>query len=80
MFARTFRSGLLLLVLATMPLLMLMGCAGHRAEPALTVRPQISQCPALPVPPAELMKRPAQLDFLSPSAGTPQVRPSSSMR
>ena len=48
----------------------LSGCAkSYEPEPVLPVRAEVSQCPAFPLPPADLLKRPAIVDFLPPSDG-----------
>lgn len=68
---------------STMLVLALSGCATSSYEPesVLPVRAELSVCPRPPIPPAELMKRPAILDFLPSSlsaTSSPQSRPSSS--
>lgn len=40
-------------------------CSTAPGERPLGVRPEMSQCPAFPMPPAELMKRPTH-DWLAP--------------
>ena len=46
---------------------------GARAEP---VRPQVSEAPRFATPPAELMERPAIIDFLPPEESLPASGPS----
>lgn len=76
--------------LLVLPLLALAltGCAkNYRPEPSLQLRPQVSQCPAYPLPPQELLERPRILDFLqqpspplknSSETSSPPSKPSSS--
>jgi len=53
-------------LLACVPVLS--GCAkSYEPEPVLPVRAEVAKCPAIPLPPAELLKRPVIVDFLPPS-------------
>ena len=57
-------------LLACMPVLS--ACAkSYAPEPVLPVRAEVSKCAAFPLPAADLLKRPAIMDFLPPSTGTP---------
>ena len=64
--------------------LALSGCAkSYKVEPALQVRPQVSEAPRFANPPSELIERPAIIDFLPPSERLPpqafsDARPKSS--
>lgn len=58
---QTFAIGLLLLA----PMLSGCGAQQHRVEPELSVRPQICEAPTFALPPADLVKRPEIIDFLS---------------
>ena len=50
-----------------LPALLLTACAHKQApEPVLSVRPVVSKCPTMDIPP-ELLTRPAIVDFLSKS-------------
>jgi hypothetical protein len=57
---------------ALLPLALLLSACGAaqeaRPEAALPVRPQASQCPRFPMPPASLMEPPAIVDFLDLNA------------
>lgn len=65
-------------LLASASLLLLCSACGPKPRPVLEVRPVISRCPAYPLPPAELIRRPARTDFLSPSATTAPSTPPNS--
>lgn len=54
------RLALLTLVLA------LAACGAPKVQPIPAV-PQQRQCPAFPLPPAELLKAPVKTDYLSPT-------------
>jgi hypothetical protein len=60
--------------------LLLAACAGKPQSPQpIQVVAKHRQCPAYPLPPADLMKPPLKTDFLSPSASWQPSRRSSSM-
>ncbi len=54
---------------AALPLLALLtsACAGTRPPQTVPAVAEHRQCPAYPLPPAELLKRPAIIDFLTGS-------------
>ena len=57
--------------------LALSGCArNYEPEPSLPVRPQVSEAPRFATPPAELMERPAIIDFLPPEESLTASGPS----
>jgi hypothetical protein len=59
--------------------LLLSACAAKPQAPQpIAAVAQMRQCPAYPLPPAELLKSPAKTDFLNPTASPPPSRPSSS--
>jgi hypothetical protein len=62
-----------------LPALLLSACAtAPKPQPIPAVAEQ-RQCPAYPLPPANLIKRPVKTDFLSPTASPPPSKASSSM-
>ena len=52
-----------------LPLLALMldACASNPKPQPIPVLAETHRCPAFPVPPAELLKTPAKIDFLHPT-------------
>ena len=54
-------------LLACMPALSSCAARSYEPEPVLPVRAKAAQCPAFPMPAADLLKRPAMMDFLPPS-------------
>ena len=68
------------IIAAVLPMLALAlsSCGNsYRPEPALPVRPAVSHCPAYPLPPGELLRRPAITDFLPPQTKPVSSAPSS---
>jgi hypothetical protein len=58
---------------------LLAACAGKPQSPQpIPVVAEQRQCPAYPLPPADLLKPPVKTDFLSPSASWRPSRQSSS--
>ena len=68
----TLKSALPLLALA------LASCARPEAPQPIPVLAEQRLCPPFPLPPAGLLKPPAKVDFLSPTASLPPNRQSSS--
>jgi hypothetical protein len=61
--------------------LLLSACAAKPQPPQpIAALAEERQCPAYPLPPADLLKPPAKTDFLSPTPSPPPSRRSSSMR
>ena len=63
-----------------LPLLVLTlgACASSPKPQPIPVLAEAHQCPAYPLPPAELLKEPVKTDFLSPTAKQRPSRRSSS--
>ena len=57
----TFKPASIALALA------LAACARTPPPQRIEALPQLRQCPAFPLPPGELMKPPARIDFLMPT-------------
>ena len=68
----TIRLALLTLALA------LSACAKTPAPQPIPALAEQRQCPAYPLPPADLMKPPVKMDFLSKTASPPPSRQFSS--
>ena len=58
-----------MIIKAALPLLALLAsaCAGSKAPQPIPAVARQRQCPAYPLPPAELLKAPAIIDFLTRS-------------
>src|SRR5206468_5700794 len=73
----TMRAALPMLAL-TLPVSLLGACASSPKPQPIPAVAEQRQCPAYPLPPADLLKPPAKTDFLNPTPSSPPNKPSSS--
>ena len=61
-----------------LPISLLGACASSPKPQPIPAVAEQRQCPAYPLPPADLLKAPARTDFLPPMPSSPPSKPSSS--